>query len=535
MVNVTRIFASRTGGRAPILLWVIAVPTVLATLVPLWYLVSRSSGRGWAGWEEVLRGSLAELLWNSAALAATVSLVCVAVALPAAWLVVRSDLAWRRVWSVALSVPLAIPSYVMALAVVAAFGPRGMLQDKLEAVGVDRLPEIYGFWGAALTLSAVSFPYVYLVLVAAFGALDPSEEEASASLGEGRWRTFASVTLPSLAPAIAAGGLLVALYVLSDFGGVSTLRYNTFTRAIFIHYTSSFDRTGAAILGTLLSVFAMVILAAELMARTRYQAHARARRSAVPPPVPLGSWRWPAVGFLCFVALLSLVTPVGVLLYWLVRGVQAGGGFPPLWEPFRHSASLAVAGAAITVGLALPIAVLAARFRGPLARGLEQLTFATHALPGLVVALALVFFGISYATGLYQTIWLLLAAYVILFLPNALGAVRTPLMRQNPHLEEAAASLGRSPLKVLTSVTFPIARPGITAAFALVFLTCMKELPATLLLSPPGFRTLPGVVWGASADALYGRAALPALLLTLTAAIPLAFLVVGGKVEDLES
>ncbi|MCC7365169.1 MAG: iron ABC transporter permease [Dehalococcoidia bacterium] len=531
------VLSHRRGRRrpAPAALWLPGLAVVIVTLLPFWYLWKRSTERGWSAWDETLSRSATELLANSAKLSLGVAVICVAVALPAAWLTVRTDLPFRRAWSVLLALPLAIPSYVMGMTVVAALGPKGMLQGWLEPLGVDRLPEIYGYWGALLTLGAVSFPYVYLVLRAALRTLDPFEEEASRSLGRGPWSTFAAVSVPALIPAIAAGLLLVALYVLSDFGGVATLKYNTFTRAIFIEYSSSFDRTGAAILGVVLAGLAALLLAGELFARSRYQARARAKRLSPARPIALGRWRWPAVAFLAAVVAISLVLPMGVLVYWLVKGIRAGADFPEVWEPLRHSATMAASGGVVTVLLALPIALLAARFGGPLARLLEQAAFATHALPGLVVALALVFFGIGYATELYQTTWMLLVAYVILFLPNALGALRAPLMRQSPHLEEAAAGLGRRPLAAIASITLPLARPGAVAAFALVFLTIMKELPATLLLSPPGYRTLPGVVWSNSSEALYGGAALPALILVGVAAVPLVLLVWRGDLDAVES
>ena len=276
--------------------------------------------------------------------------------------------------------------------------------------------------------------------------------------------------------------------------------------AIFVRYGTSFDRTGAAILGVILAGLSLLVLAAEAFARQRYQRRLAARKLAPPRPIPLGRWRWVAMAFLAFVVLVSLVLPVGVLVYWLIRGWRAGTDFPPIWEATRHSVTIAAGGALVTVS---------SRCRSPFsrrasaafaARGIEQAAFLTHALPGLVVALSLVFFGIRYARDLYQTIWMLLFAYVILFLPNALAAMRSPLMRQSPRLEEAGASLGRSPLRVLLTVTLPIARPGALAAFALVFLTILKELPATLLLSPTGYSTLPGVIWAQSSDALYGSA-----------------------------
>jgi iron(III) transport system permease protein len=230
-----------------------------------------------------------------------------------------------------------------------------------------------------------------------------------------------------------------------------------------------------------------------------------------------------------------LVLPVGVLCYWLVNGVQSGARFPQIGGAVRNSLTMAAAGAAVTVLLALPIAILATRFGGILTRLTEQATFVTHSLPGIVVALSLVFFGISYARPLYQTVWMLLIAYAILFLPNALAALRGSLVRQSLRLEEAAQSLGRGPSAVLWSVTLPLARPGILAGVALVFLTILKELPATLLLSPPGYRTLPGVIWSHSSEAFYAAAALPALLLMGTAAVPVAIIVWRGDVDALRS
>ena len=527
-----RALAPRSGLRAPAILWVPGLLAVALSLLPAWYLLERSTERGWSPWEETLRGSAAELLRNSLGLALVVALASAVLAIPAAWLTVRCDLPGRRAWSVLLALPLAIPSYVMGLTVVAAAGPRGFIQGWLEPLGVERLPEVYGFWGAAYTLAAVSFPYVYLVLAGAMRSLDPATEEASQTLGVSRWMTFARVTLPLLSPALAAGLLLVALYTLSDFGGVATLRYETFTRAIFIEYQTSFDRTAAAILGVALAAVAGVVLVAELIVRARATERLRARRIAPARPIELGRWRWPSFAFLGLVVAFTLGLPLFVLVYWLVKAMRAGSDFPSLWQPFRHTVTLGGGGALITAALALPLAVLSTRYGGIASRALEQLAFVTHALPGLVVALSLVFFGISYATDLYQTTWMLLLAYVILFLPNALSALRAPLLRQARHLEEAGATLGRAPLRVLATVTLPIARPGVLVALPLVFLTVVKELPATLLLSPPGYRTLPGVIWSLSSDATYGAAALPALILIGLAAIPVGVLAWQGSLGE---
>ena len=157
------------------------------------------------------------------------------------------------------------------------------------------------------------------------------------------------------------------------------------------------------------------------------------------------------------------------------------------------------------------------------------MSYVGYALPGVVVALALVFFGAHYARPLYQTIWLLLLAYVVLFLPAALGASRTSLLRVGPRLEDAARSLGHGPLRTLRHVTAPLMLPGVLSGAALVFLLTMKELPATLILGPLGFRTLATQVWSASSEAFFAQAAVPALLLIVLSMLPLGFLILRDR------
>ena len=164
------------------------------------------------------------------------------------------------------------------------------------------------------------------------------------------------------------------------------------------------------------------------------------------------------------------------------------------------------------------------RYPGLLSSLLERITYVGFALPGIAVALGLVFFGANYARFLYQNISLLILAYVILFLPTAVGSARTSFLQVNPRVEEAARSLGRAPLQVFTSVTLPLVRPGILAGAALVFLLTMKELPATLMLGPIGFSTLATSIWSAASEAFFAQAAAPALLLILASSAPLAFL-----------
>ena len=193
--------------------------------------------------------------------------------------------------------------------------------------------------------------------------------------------------------------------------------------------------------------------------------------------------------------------------------------------------SIVVSGLAAGVAMvaAVPVAVLNVRRAGRLSDLLVRVVYSGFALPGIVLALALVFFGVNYARSFYQTMPILILAYVILFLPQSVGALRTSLLHVPLGLEEAARSLGRRPLNVFRTIVLPLVKPGVMTAAALVFLTTMKELPATLILSPLGFKTLATTVWSAVSEAYFAQAAAPALLLILVSSIPMAFFVIGEQ------
>jgi iron(III) transport system permease protein len=512
-------------GRAPVWLLAPVGLVALALLLPLAYLGVRAGAAGRDALAIAVEPQTLRVLWNSLLLAVLVTAASAAVAVPLAWLTTRTDLPGRRTWAVLATVPLVVPTYVGAFAYVAAFGPRGMLQSLLAPLGVERLPELYGLPGAVLVLTLFTYPYFLLTLRGALLGMDRSLEEASRSLGHSPTRTFLRVTLPQLRPALGAGALLVALYVLSDFGAVSLLRFSSFTRAIYVQYQGAFDRTPAAVLALMLVGVTVTILAVEayLRGRARYHRSSAGARRAL-QPVPLGRWRGPAVGFCALVVGAALVVPTVVLGFWLWRGLATGEPLRLVGTAAWNSVQAAGVAALVAVAVALPIAVLSVRYRSRLTGAIERLTYLGYALPGVVVALALVFFGARYGGPLYQTLALLVFAYVVLFLPQAVGAVRASLLQVPPSLEEAARSLGRSGIGALFAVTAPLVRPGLVAGGALVFLTAMKELPATLLLGPTGYTTLATQVWSATTEAFFARAAAPALLLVVLAGVPLAVL-----------
>jgi iron(III) transport system permease protein len=509
------------GQQPPWFLLVAGAVIAAAALLPLGYLVVRASEAGPGKVVKVLlRPRTIEIFFASAGLALAVALTASVIGVLLAWLTVRTDLPGRRFWAVVTVLPLTLPSYVGAFTLIAFLGPRGILQDWLEPLGIERLPSIYGFPGALLALTLFTYPYVLLSVRAGLRGLDPSLEEAARSLGRSSYRVFWEITLPHLRPSIFAGGLLVALYTLSDFGAVSLLRFNSFTRAIYLQYSASFDRSVAAVLGLMLVLLTLLVLTIE----ARMRGKARYYRSSSgtvrrPSRIKLGRWRGPALVFCVLVTTLGLVLPLTVIGFWLGRGLLAGEELRLGLDIFVNSVSASGLAALMAIVAAIPVTILAVRFPGRASRWLERAAYLGYALPGIVIALSLVFFGANYATFMYQTLAMLVFAYVVRFLPQAVGSARASLLQISPRLEESARSLGRSPFQTMTSVTAPLLKPGLLAGLALVFLTAMKELPATLLLGPTGFDTLAIRIWGATEEAFFARAAAPALMLVVVSAV----------------
>ncbi|KKL16486.1 hypothetical protein LCGC14_2495090, partial [marine sediment metagenome] len=243
----------------------------------------------------------------------------------------------------------------------------------------------------------------------------------------------------------------------------------------------------------------------------------------------LGGWKWPSLFFCAFIVIFSLAIPMSVLTYWVVLGVARGEPFLLVLKPTLNSLVVSGLSAITVIIFSLPVAFFIVRTKGKLTDFVERTVYIGYALPGIVVALALVFFTARYLPFFYQSIVLLVFAYVVLFLPQALGAVRSSLLQINPHIEEAARSMGRNPLGVMSSITVPLLFPGIIAGASMVFFTTMKELPAAMVLSPVGFKTLATSIWSATSEAFFARAAVPALILIAASTIPLALFTLREK------
>ncbi len=508
---------------APAGLWIAALLVLIPVVAPLAYLGINIASEPEQVAETLTSGRTGELIVATIALVVAVTLSATALGTATAWVTVRTDLKGRRLAFTLLALPLVIPSYVGALAYVAALGPRGMLAQILS---LDRLPDITGFPGAWFALTLFTYPYVHLLVASSLRRMDRSLEEAARSLGASPARVFRTIVLPRIRPALAASGTLVALYTLSDFGAVSLMRYDAFTRAIYAQFAGRPNRVPALVLSSVLIVLALLVLLGERAARGRVSPPSTTTARS-PALIHLTrGWRATAGLGVGAVIALGVVVPVTVLGYWLLRGLAEDQALGSVWVEAGRSLLASGAAGVVAVLAAIPLCVLAVRYPSRSSALVERTSWVVYALPHITVGLAFLTLGARLGPPIYQSLALLVVAYVVLFLPQALGAGEASLRQIPPSLEEASRSLGRSWWSTLRRITVPLMGKGLIAGGALVFLTAMKELPATLLLRPTGFETLSVRILAAASESLYTRASAAALVLLLVSAVPVYLLTI---------
>jgi iron(III) transport system permease protein len=511
---------------------VAVVLLALPFAAPLAYLAVRTWDEGEA--MEILgdRALLAPLA-RSLLLAGTVALAAAAAGTLAAWLVTRTDLPGRRVLRLLLPLPLVLPSFIGAFALIAAFARGGLVDRILEPLGISGVLAVDGYAGAFTVLTLLTYPYVYLPVAARLRQLPAATEESARLLGRSPLHVFASVVLPQARAAIGAGALLVFLYVLSDFGAVQLLRYDTLTRAIYANRL--IDPPVAATLSLALALLAILVVVGQRALAPAGRPDPR--RQGRPLIVALGRWRVAATAFVAALLGLALAAPIAVLAYWAVRGAGEGSDRPTslvanpdrLIEPAVNTTLASGMAALVAVALVLPAAYLATRHRGRLGGAADALITGGFAVPGIVVALALAFWTLNSpgAFGaLYQTLPLLVGAYALHFGALALGPARVAVTSVPTRLDDAARTLGRGRLSRLATIDLPLMTPGLAAGAGLVLLSAMKELPVTLLLAPAGFPTLATRIWSAAEDAFWADASIGALVLVALSGVLTWLLVV---------
>lgn len=481
---------------------------VLATLlslsfiaIPLIYLVRRavqSEGRslGLLIW----RPKTLEILFTTLGLTSAVVAISIVLGISLAWAIHSIKLPLTNLLRALVILPIAIPSYVFTFSWMSLF------------------PGFSGFWAAVFILVLSTTPYVSLAALSALRRVDWSQYEVAQTLGLNLWKSFFKVTLPQIRNSVAAGALLVALYVLSDFGAVALLGVDTFTRAISNLYRGSFDRSTAAVLALILVALSGILIQLESKMRSKTLLTKGSTR-IIKSPTLINQTKVRVIALIGVgsYVLLGLLIPLALLTYrFLVNAVDMD--IANLLQAALSTILASSLGAIIALLLALPLGILVMQ-GSTFARIADKGVLLVHALPGIVMGLALVSFG-SEIPWLYQTLALLAFSYALLYTAKSVGAVRSSLVRVPQNLIDISATLGQTRFQTFRRVLLPLAAPGVLSGSLLVFLAAMKELPATLMLRPTGFETLATEMWRFTSISKFSEAAPYALLLVLIAAIP---------------
>ena len=482
--------------------------------LPLFFLFLRASQAGWDRvWALISSYHVAQLLGNTILLAGTTTTLCALIGVISAWLVERTELPGRKVWSVLLILPVALPDFVVGYGWTSLF------------------PSFHGLPAAVLIMTSTLYPMVYLPVAASLRRFDPLLAEIGQSLGLSPWKNFVRVTIPQIRTPVLGGCLVVILGVLAEYGTFEIVRFQTFTTAIFTEFSLGFDTSGACAQSLVLVCLGLLVLVVEQRSGGRGRevrsgpgVRRRVRRYSLGRGSPL------ILLLLTLLAAFSLGLPFFSISYWLFQGNSSTLPKASLLSAAINTVTYSAGAAALATLLAIPVAYFSLRNRSWLGILLEKASYLPRAIPGVVVGLSLVFFSINLTPGIYQTSYLLIGAYTVLFFPLAVVAVRASASRVPPGLEEAALSLGIGKYSTFRRVTLPILFPGLAVSFALVFLLASTELTATLLLHPTGAQTLATQFWRYTSEVSYGAAAPYAGLIVIISLFPA--LLIGRGAEE---
>lgn len=500
------------------LLQLAALASAAFIILPLGYVTVLALSADPAIWLRLWATRVPELLFNTLSLAGAVAVLTLVLGVSTAWMVTRFEFPGRRLWEIALVLPLAMPTYVLAYVYNYLLGFGGPMEQFWQVIAGPqaRLFSPQSFWGVTLVMALDTFPFVYLLTRSALLSFNLSFEEVARSCGATQLRTMLNVTLPLLRPSIVAGVALVILYVVSDFGAVSLLRYQTLTYAVFQQMTGRSDNHAASILSLLLVILALLFLLTERWFRQKSRFYQTTGRYRVPQRIHCG-WPQTAVLTACLATVIGAAfgIPTYLLIGWSLSpealAILDARFFGFMW----NSALLSTLAATAAVLVGLPLAYLASRKPTWLNTGCLQAAYAGYVLPGPVAALAVLVLVLNIMPFFYGTVLVLIIAYVLHFLPAGLQSLEPSIQQITPNLEEVSRTLGLSARETLQRVTLPLIRNGVIVAWVLIFLQTMKELPATLLLRPVGFDTLAVRVWLEASEEYYQLAAPSALLIVL--------------------
>ena len=493
---------------------------LITFLLPTFYLIwrfltfSRSYLSFFRSW------NVFDLLLNTMLLFIFVVISSLILGLLISIILVRFNIPGSKILFTLSVLPLVIPSYIGALTYVSAFSPKGLFVQLFSSLGINEIAGIDGFFGSWLVLTLFTYPYVVLICSSALRNLDSTVEDAARSLGKNRFNVYTQVVIPRLKKPIIFSGLLVGLYVISDFGAVSLMRYSTLTKAIYSYYEFNINGDPVIFYSSILIVLALLISFIQ-----RGSEEARSAKVSGTPKISEKTNLSPRskvliYTFLSLVIFSGLILPISVLSYWLIRGLSAGNSVRAVFGGVVGSLSVSLLAALFSVIVSTPIIIMVSQYRSKFGNVLERIMLALYGLPHISVGVAILFITIKIFPSIYQSFTALIISYLIVFLPQAIGAGQASMEQVKSNYLDASSGLGMSKLKSFYRITLPLIYRGLFAGGALVFLSTMKELPQTLLLRPTGLNTMAIDIWSYASEGLFTQAAFSSFILLAISAIP---------------
>ncbi|MEO8669028.1 MAG: iron ABC transporter permease [Bauldia sp.] len=543
-----RLKVARAGWRVSGAGGFVAAALVIALLVllPVGSLIALAARGSGDLWPHLLANVLPVALRDTTILLLGTGVIVVAVGTGAAWLVTAFDFPGRRILDWALLLPLAVPTYIIAYAYLDILHPIGPVQSGLRAIfGIAspqglHFPEIRSTAGAVFVFGFVLYPYVYLATRALFLMNAAGLFEAARTLGAGQGGILFRIALPLARPAIAVGTSLALMEALNDVGASEFLGVRTLTVSIYSTWINRSNLPGAAQIALVMLAIVIALVVVERLGRRR-QRYATSGRPHRPAPKRLtGANAGVAIFLGVLPVFLGFLVPAFYLLSEALKRISRAGISAEIVAEARNTIVISAAATVVTVVLGLCVAYAARLIRGPAGPALLRTASLGYALPGTVLAVGLLapiaafdnllsdflgdYFGVAAGLILSGSGIALGYAYVVRFLAISTGGLEAGLEKIPRSLDESARTLGHTPAATLARVHLPLVRPALGAVTLLVFVDCMKELPATLLLRPLNFETLATHLYGEAARGTYEDGAIAALFIVLVGLLPVILL-----------
>lgn len=522
----------------------LAIAVLIA--IPILFVLSSVFADSGEVWRHLVDTVLGRYITNSLWLMVGVGTGVTVLGVTTAWLVTMCRFPGKKIWEVALLLPLAAPAYLLAYIYTDLLDYYGWVQRTLRQIFSWQsaqdywFPDVRSLGGAIAMLILVLYPYVYLLARVSFLEQSATTLEASRALGCGPWKSFWAIALPLARPAVTAGLALALMETLNDFGTVQYFGVETFTTGIYRTWFGLGEPQAAAQLAALLMIFIGGLLLLEKWSRHQAKYYQTSNNYAQPNPYDLPPWRSLAANFICGIPVFfGFLLPVGLLLEMALNRPQARFKLQ-FWEFANHSFILSLLTAAIAVAIALILAYGQRLNDSLVMRSGIRVAALGYAIPGSVIAVGILLpigkldnaianflenrFDIAVGLIFSGTITALVYAYLVRFLAVSFGAVETSLNKIKPTLDDASRSLGYSPIKTLVQVHTPLMWTGLLTAAMLVFVDVMKELPATLVIRPFNFDTLAVKVYQYASDERLVEASVPALAILGVGLIPVIIL-----------